>query len=146
MDHDDYYDVLGLDFASSTSDVVKAYKAKALIHHPDKGGMVGTFIRLKAARDTLSDTALRMTYDTKCGMCSTSVQKEPQVVVKKEQSSSGSSTARPEFVNHGCFDVLDSDDEMQIAVTESRAMAARMEREAEGDGIDPMDDLGDDVW
>ena len=68
MDHDDYYDVLGLDFASSTSDVVKAYKAKALIHHPDKGGMVGTFIRLKAARDTLSDTALRMTYDTKCSI------------------------------------------------------------------------------
>jgi curved DNA-binding protein CbpA len=33
-----YYEILGLPAGSSKEEVVKAYKKKALVMHPDKGG------------------------------------------------------------------------------------------------------------
>ena len=46
-------------------DMKKAYKKKALIHHPDRNGGVQSdeFLRLKQAYDNLIDPAKRRNYD-----------------------------------------------------------------------------------
>lgn len=38
MEEEDWYGVLGLEYGASEKDIVKAYRLKALIYHPDKAG------------------------------------------------------------------------------------------------------------
>jgi len=47
----EYYHILGVALTASKDDVKRAYKRLAQIHHPDKGGNVETFKRLKHAYD-----------------------------------------------------------------------------------------------
>ena len=43
--------VLGIEFGATPEEVKSAYRAKALIHHPDKGGDVKDFNAVKTAYD-----------------------------------------------------------------------------------------------
>jgi molecular chaperone DnaJ len=58
-----YYDILGVDKNSSQDDIKKAYRKKAIEHHPDKGGDEARFREAAEAYETLSDDQKRREYD-----------------------------------------------------------------------------------
>ncbi|NDE14579.1 J domain-containing protein [bacterium] len=60
----DYYQVLGLDRGASEDEIKRAFKKKALIHHPDKkGGDAEVFKQLNEAYAVLSDPNKKQMYD-----------------------------------------------------------------------------------
>jgi len=58
-----HYETLGVAKNASQENIKKAYKAKALEHHPNKGGNAENFKSLGAAYEVLSDPLLRAEYD-----------------------------------------------------------------------------------
>jgi len=60
---DNYYDILGVTKDSSQDDIKKAYRKKALEHHPDRGGDETQFKKAAEAYETLSDDQKRREYD-----------------------------------------------------------------------------------
>ena len=50
-----YYDILGIDKNASQDDIKKAYRKKALDHHPDRGGDEVKFKEAAEAYEILSD-------------------------------------------------------------------------------------------
>ena len=63
----DHYVLLGLDYSASVRDIKKAYRHKALLHHPDKNPEDATaadlFQLVQKAYDTLSDPVAKLEYD-----------------------------------------------------------------------------------
>lgn len=59
----DYYAVLGVSKQASASDIKKAYRTKARIHHPDAGGNEQIFRQVKEAYDVLKNEQIRKRYD-----------------------------------------------------------------------------------
>ena len=59
----DHYNTLGVGKNASQENIKKAYKAKALEHHPNKGGNAENFKKVGAAYEVLSDPLLRAEYD-----------------------------------------------------------------------------------
>jgi len=53
------YEILGLVTSASLEDVRSAFRAKALLFHPDHGGKVETFLVIKKAYEILIDSDLR---------------------------------------------------------------------------------------
>jgi curved DNA-binding protein CbpA len=60
----DLYKLLGLKRGASKAEVRKAYRRKAKVSHPDKGGSAEAFSALATAHDVLSDERRRERYDT----------------------------------------------------------------------------------
>lgn len=60
----DYYKILGVDKSIGSEDLKKAYKKKAMQHHPDKGGDEATFKQINEAYQILSDPQKKTMYDT----------------------------------------------------------------------------------
>ena len=63
VDNDKFYNVLGVDKKASSSEIKKAYRRLAVIHHPDKGGDENKFKEITKAFETLSDESKRKHYD-----------------------------------------------------------------------------------
>lgn len=59
----DYYSILGVQRNASSEEIKKAYKKKAMQHHPDRGGDANTFQKIQEAYETLSDPAKKQQYD-----------------------------------------------------------------------------------
>jgi len=59
-----YYDILGVSKDASTDEIKKAYRKKAIEHHPDKGGDESKFRESAEAYEILSDDSKRREYDT----------------------------------------------------------------------------------
>jgi len=59
----DYYDVLGISRSATESEIRKAYKAKSMKHHPDRGGDEEEFKKVNEAYSTLKDPQKRAQYD-----------------------------------------------------------------------------------
>jgi molecular chaperone DnaJ len=59
----DYYDILGVSKGASAEEIKKAFRKKAVEHHPDKGGDETKFKEISEAYDTLSDETKRGEYD-----------------------------------------------------------------------------------
>lgn len=55
MSHFDPYEILGIDRDATPEDIKTAYRKKALIHHPDKGGDEEQFKKLHLAYKALSE-------------------------------------------------------------------------------------------
>ena len=53
------YQILGLQSEASLEEIRTAYRTKARLFHPDQGGRVEDFLRIKKAYDILSDENLR---------------------------------------------------------------------------------------
>ena len=60
---DEYYGLLHVDKNVDEDGLKKAYKKASLKNHPDKGGDVESFNRMKRAYDVLSDPSARKRYD-----------------------------------------------------------------------------------
>ena len=58
-----YYNLLGIDRACTKSEITKAYRKKAMIMHPDKGGDEEEFKSLVEAYEILSDKNKKEHYD-----------------------------------------------------------------------------------
>jgi curved DNA-binding protein len=59
----DPYKVLGVDRNTNENDLKKAYKTKAMKHHPDRGGDEAKFKELNEAYDVLKDPQKKAAYD-----------------------------------------------------------------------------------
>lgn len=57
------YDILGVKPDATESDIKKAYRKKALQHHPDRGGDPEMFKKLSGAYEILSDSDKKNMYD-----------------------------------------------------------------------------------
>lgn len=60
---DKFYKVLGVSKNANASEIKKAYRKLAVIHHPDKGGSEDKFKEISKAFETLSDEGKRKHYD-----------------------------------------------------------------------------------
>lgn len=58
-----YYDILGVAKNATPEEIKKAFKKKAMQHHPDKGGNADQFKQINEAFQALSDPQQRRTYD-----------------------------------------------------------------------------------
>lgn len=58
-----HYESLGVDPAAPADQIKKAYRRKAMKHHPDRGGKREEFLAIQLAYDTLSDARKRAYYD-----------------------------------------------------------------------------------
>ena len=58
-----HYATLGVDKGSTIEEIKRAYKKKAVEHHPDKGGDAEEFKRISHAYSVLSDADKRRRYD-----------------------------------------------------------------------------------
>jgi DnaJ-class molecular chaperone len=64
LQHDDYYDVLGVDKGADDIQIQKAYRRRAVQIHPDKtGGDRRAFDKVAEAYHVLSDSTKRQLYD-----------------------------------------------------------------------------------
>jgi trans-2-enoyl-CoA reductase len=61
----DAYALIGVPKTASTAQIRDAYKEKAMMNHPDRGGDVAMWGQLQKAYDILSDPARRAEYDSK---------------------------------------------------------------------------------
>ncbi len=60
----DYYDVLGVSKGASADEIKKAFRKKAIEHHPDKeGGNEAKFKEVNEAYEVLKDNSKRQRYD-----------------------------------------------------------------------------------
>lgn len=59
----DYYQTLGISKNASESEIRKAYKAKSMKHHPDRGGNEEEFKKINEAYQTLKDPQKKQMYD-----------------------------------------------------------------------------------
>ena len=59
----DLYAALGVDKRASADEIKRAYRKKALVLHPDRGGDKAAFQRMQTAYDALSDPQKRAEYD-----------------------------------------------------------------------------------
>lgn len=57
------YEVLGIDKSADANQIKKAYRKKAMKHHPDKGGDEETFKKITKAYEILSDPKKRELYN-----------------------------------------------------------------------------------
>lgn len=58
-----HYETLGVAKDADAAEIKRAWRALALIHHPDRGGAVDSFNAVKDAWSVLSDPAQRTAYD-----------------------------------------------------------------------------------
>lgn len=58
-----YYDILGVSKTATQDEIKKAYRKKAIEHHPDKGGDENLFKEAAEAYEVLSDPDKRQNYD-----------------------------------------------------------------------------------
>jgi molecular chaperone DnaJ len=63
MSQRDYYEVLGIEKSSTQDEIKKAFRRKAVEHHPDKGGDETAFKEVNEAYEVLSDEKKRQAYD-----------------------------------------------------------------------------------
>jgi DnaJ family protein A protein 2 len=63
LDTQEFYDLLGVAKDASAAAIKKAYRKKALKHHPDRGGDEAIFKEIQAAYDVLSDPEKKQLYD-----------------------------------------------------------------------------------
>lgn len=58
-----FYDTIGIEKTATQAEITAAYRAKALLLHPDKGGSHTAFCDLQAAYEILRDPQKRAMYD-----------------------------------------------------------------------------------
>lgn len=63
MSAESYYEILGVSETASQDEIKKAYRKKAVEHHPDKGGDEQVFKKISEAYDTIGDENKRRQYD-----------------------------------------------------------------------------------
>ena len=59
----DAYALLGVARTASTDQIRNAYRERAMVHHPDRGGDASTWSDMQRAYDTLCDPQRRAMYD-----------------------------------------------------------------------------------
>jgi len=62
-DTQEFYDLLGVEKSATASEIKKAFRKKAMKHHPDRGGDEELFKKIQEAHEVLSDDDKRKLYD-----------------------------------------------------------------------------------
>jgi len=62
---ENYYEILGVKETATQEEIKKAYRKKAVEHHPDKGGSEEVFKKIASAYDILGDENKRKDYDNR---------------------------------------------------------------------------------
>jgi curved DNA-binding protein CbpA len=55
MSSENFYTILGVNEKATQDEIKKAYRKKAVEHHPDRGGSEEQFKKISEAYDNLSD-------------------------------------------------------------------------------------------
>ena len=63
VDNNKFYNSLGVQKNASNDEIKKAYRKKAMEHHPDRGGNEETFKEISKCYEVLSDERKRELYD-----------------------------------------------------------------------------------
>ncbi|KAL1915780.1 uncharacterized protein VTP21DRAFT_6539 [Calcarisporiella thermophila] len=88
-DHVDYYELLGVTYNSTSKEISKAYRLKALKYHPDKnkdeGEAVKIFHQLTKAYETLTDAQKKLEYDNVLKARAARKQKTQKLDIKRRQ-------------------------------------------------------------
>ncbi|MBC7546656.1 molecular chaperone DnaJ [Candidatus Saccharibacteria bacterium] len=63
MAKQDYYELLGIDKSASADEIKKAFRKKAVEHHPDRGGDEVKFKEVNEAYEVLKDPSKKQRYD-----------------------------------------------------------------------------------
>ena len=63
VDNTKFYNLLGVEKNADTEQIKKAYRKKAMQHHPDRGGDEETFKEISRSYEVLSDPQKREIYD-----------------------------------------------------------------------------------
>jgi molecular chaperone DnaJ len=63
MAKQDYYELLGIDKSASADEIKKAFRKKAVEHHPDRGGDEVKFKEVNEAYEILKDPSKKQRYD-----------------------------------------------------------------------------------
>ena len=63
-----HYDVLGVDPSATLKDIKRAFRKKAMKHHPDRGGDEEEFKKINEAYEILSSPLERALFDSKLRM------------------------------------------------------------------------------
>lgn len=61
--NDSYYEILGVTKKATPTELKRAYRKKARVAHPDKGGSDAAMAEINRAYECLIDPARRLTYD-----------------------------------------------------------------------------------
>lgn len=62
------YDLLGITQKATDDEINKAFRKKAHLLHPDKGGSESDFKKINEARETLLNNEKRKRYDAQLGI------------------------------------------------------------------------------
>ena len=73
---EDLYALLGVDKGASTDQIRNAFRDKAMINHPDRGGDPTLYSGIQTAYETLSDPQRRAMYDAGRSVQSGSTEKQ----------------------------------------------------------------------
>ena len=65
MSSESFYTILGVNENATQDEIKKAYRKKAVEHHPDRGGSEEQFKKISEAYDNLSDETKRRNYDNR---------------------------------------------------------------------------------
>lgn len=65
MSSENFYTILGVNEKATQDEIKKAYRKKAVEHHPDRGGSEEQFKKISEAYDNLSDVDKRRNYDNR---------------------------------------------------------------------------------
>ncbi|RIV39192.1 J domain-containing protein [Micromonospora radicis] len=95
-DDPDWYTLLGVPADATETQILRAFRRAALVHHPDRGGDADRFRLLYRARETLLDPSRRAAHDRRRRGTGTAQRDSPRYPSSGPDSSGPDSPSAPD--------------------------------------------------